>query len=284
MSYANSQNPSEYLPYWPGPHLPDMPTQTMPHQVFDDQVQNVGLRFGWMKSHSCPCTYAINGKWGTPNPACQTCGGRGVYWDAPVSFSGLLTYMHTQAAPDEPGAVTSETLGHMLMASPVITIPWQGPYPDNENVVWNLASTFDAYVEYDATTRYDSVLVAGSQQVLPYQWGVKILAVAAYATGVNAIAPVASGNYSYSNGVVTLSSLVYPPGTAYTVEYTACPILVAFDRAGGYPHARPFAQGRSAIPRRFHLKALDGWLRDRFGNESPGSGTVPLVPWNSQYG
>lgn len=278
-TYADPLNPFQQLPYWPGPWVPDL-TTVMPHVVFDDQVQEMGLRFGWMKSHSCPCTSAINGEYGTPNPACNTCGGRGVYWDPPINFSGLLTYMHTQAAPDEPGAITSETLGNMLLAMPVLTIPWEGPFPDYENLVWNLASTYDAYVEYDATTRYNTVLVQGRQQVLPYQWGVQILAVAAYVTGINAIAPVASGNYTYNNGVLSLSSL-YPIGTAYTVEYTASPIMIAFNMAGGYPHARPFAQGRTAIPRRFHLKALDGWLRERFGGETPGAGNVPLIPWGS---
>ena len=275
MSYA--QTP----PSWPGPRSPDLPTQTMPESAFNDQVQSVGIRFGWMKAHSCPCTFAINGLNGSPNPSCNTCGGRGVYWDPPVNFSGLVTYMHTQAAPDEPGAVTSELFGHMLMAMPVLTIPHAGPYPNNESIVWSLASTFDAYVEYDATTRYDSVLVAGRQMVLPYQWGVKILSVTAYSTADNAIHAVPATAYTYANGVVTLSPSLYGLGTAYTVEYTASPILVAFNMAGGYPHVRPFAEGRSAIPRRFHLKALDAWLRERFGGESPGAGSVPLVPWGS---
>src|SRR5208283_4955296 len=104
---------------WPGPHNPDLPSQVMPEVSFDAQVQEMGLRFGWQKAHSCPCTFAINGKYGTPNPACITCGGRGIYWDKPINFLGLLTYMHTTAAPDEPGVMTDEFTGHTLMGQPV---------------------------------------------------------------------------------------------------------------------------------------------------------------------
>lgn len=262
---------------WPGPYLPDLPTQVMPSVAFDGQVVEAGIRFGWMKAHSCPCTMSQNGQYGTPNPACVTCHGRGVYWDAPLNFNGLLTFMHTTAAPDEPGAMTSETLGHLLEGQPVLTIPFGGP--NNEQTVWTFASSFDAFVEYDATTRYNSVFVVGQQQALPYEWGVNILAVTAYATGTNTISQVSSTNYTLTNGVVTLNSNLYPAGTAYTVEYMASPVFIAYRPSGGVPHARPFAEGRTRIPRRFHVQVLDGWLRNRFGNESPGFGVVPPGPW-----
>ena len=271
------QQPNTPFLGWPGSYLPDLATQAMPEIVFDAQVQQMGIRFGWLRSHSCPCVNAIGGKWGTPNPNCLTCGGRGVYWDPPLSLSAHLTYMHTTAAPDEPGAMTSETLGHLMEGMPVLTVPFGGP--ENEQTVWQLGSSFDAFVEYDAITRLDTVLVSGRQEVLPYQWGVKILQVASYATGTNSTAPVASTNYTLSNGSVILNSAVYPLGTAYTVDYTASPVLIAFRSSGGIPHARPFAQGRTRIPRRFHLQVADAWLRDRFGGELPGSGKVPICPW-----
>jgi hypothetical protein len=272
----SNQTANQWDYTWPGPWVPDLPTQAMPETVFDTQVQETGIRFGWLKAHSCPCTMAIGGKYGTPNPACITCHGRGVYWDSPVNINCLLTFMHTTAAPDEPGAMTSETLGHLLEGQPVITIPFG--FTENEQQAWLYASSFDAFVEYDAVTRYNSVFVVGQQQSLPYQWGAKVLAVTAYATGTNQIAPVASTNYTLVNGAVTLNSSLYPTGTAYTVEYTASPVFVAYRPSGGIPHARPFAQGRTRIPRRFHIMSADAWIRNRFGGESPGSGIVPSGP------
>lgn len=271
---------------WPGPKLPDLPTQSMPEVMFDAQVSNMGLRFGWLKAHSCPCTYSA-GTPGSPNPQCNTCNGRGVYWDAPIDCLGHLTYMHTSAAPDEPGSHTDELTGHTLAGEPVLTIPYglDPQYPEDQTccpasqaTVWAMGSSFDCWVEYDAVTRYNTVLVQGQNMVLPYQWGVTILAVTAYATGTNAIVPVATGNYTYSNGVLELLTGLYPNGTSYTVEYTASPIHINYRVAGGVPHARPLAQGRSRIPRRFHVKNLDAWLRDRFGGELPGAGLVPPAP------
>lgn len=265
---------------WPGPHVPDLPTQAMPEVVFDTQVVETGIRFGWLRAHSCPCTFAFNGKYGNPNPGCLTCGGRGIYWDPPLDFNGLLTYMHTSSAPDEPGATTNEWMGHMLEGMPTLTVPFNGT--GCEAQVWRYGSSFDAFVEYDAVTRYNTVFVSGNApgapQLLPYQWGVGIISVASYATGTNMISPVASGNWAYSAGAVTLDPTLYPTGTAYTVEYTASPVFVAFRPAGGVPHARPFAEGRTRIPRRFHLQVADAWLRDRFSGELPNSGIVPLGP------
>ena len=113
-------------------------------------------------------------------------------------------------------------------------------------------------------------------QVLPYQWGVQVQSVVAYDTATNSIAPVASGNWTLDDGSVILSpSSLYPPGTAYTVEYLASPVMVAYRSAGGVAHVRPFAEGRAAIPRRFHVMALDAWTRNRTGGELPGSGPLP---------
>jgi hypothetical protein len=251
----------------------------MPGTAFDDQVRTVGDRFGWLKAHSCPCTYA-RGTPGSPNPGCLTCSGRGVYWDEPLDFTGLFTYMHTSSAPDEPGAMTSELLGHVLKAEPTLTIPWNGG-AGTEAIVWAEASSFDAFVWYDARTRFDTVLVVpegpgAPTNVLPYQWGTDVQCVVAYDVAANHIVPVASGNWSIASGVVALSPATsFVPGTAFTVEYFASPVMVAFRDAGGIPHVRPFAQGRAAIPRRFHLKLLDAWLRDRIGGELPGAGLVP---------
>jgi len=260
---------------WPGPNTPNIANQVMPAVAFNGQVASLGWRFGWMRAHTCPCAYS-NGTPGSPNPNCLTCFGRGVYWDVPpADFSGLLTFMHTAASPDEPGNVTNEIFGQVFQGEPVLTIPSDGAH--NETLVWNYASTFDAFVEYDARTRYNTTLVvsdAPSAQVLPYQWGVEILSVSAYNLSQQVTQPVPPTAWTYSNGVMALSQ-DYPEGTAYTVEYFASPVWIAFRKAGGLPHARPLAANSAGTPKRFHVANLDQWLRARGGGETPAFGQIP---------
>lgn len=258
---------------WPGPHFPDMATQAMPETVLDAQVQMTGIRFGWMKAHTCPCTYATATP-GSPDPLCRTCLGRGVYWDSAVEFLGHLTYMHTSSAPDEPGAMTGEFTGHTRYAEPTLTIPRHGLL--NENLVWQEAADFDAYVQYDATTRVNTTLVAGQTEVLPYQWGLRVEAVTAYDVDAREVVTVpASGYTATASGQVTLNPEAYSQGTAYTVEYMTLPVFVAYRKAGGVPHTRPFAAGRTGVPRRFHLMTLDQWTRAQAPGEAPMYGVVP---------
>ena len=255
---------------WPGPHFPDVATQSMPESVLDAQVQNLGIRLGWMKSHVCPCTYAV-GQPGSPDPGCKTCLGRGVYWDQALSFLGHITYMHTSSAPDEPGAMTGDLTGHTQYAEPTLTIPKNGNL--HENQVWQQASDWDAFVQYDSNSRFNSTLVVGQTSILPYQWGVQVMAVTAYDVTDQIVVPV-SGYAWNPSGQVTLPD-AYDEGTAYTVEYFALSVFVAYRKAGGHPHTRPFAAGRTGVPRRFHLMVLDEWLRARGAGESPGFGQNP---------
>jgi hypothetical protein len=255
---------------WPGSFLPDLPTQAMPEIAFDGQVQEAGLRLGWMKAHFCPCAYGA-GFPGSPDPKCVTCQGRGVYWDLAQEFLGYFTYMHTTSAPDEPGALTSELTGHTLYAEPTLTIPKNGFL--NESLVWHEAADFDAYVEFDALTRYNTTLVIGQNQVLPYQWGLQVTDATFYNPALHEVFSIAATGISVASGVVTISpASAYPQGTAVTVEYFALPVYVAYRKAGGVAHTRPFAAGRTGIPRRFHLMELDVWLRARGGGESPAAG------------
>jgi hypothetical protein len=183
--------------------------------------------------------------------------------------------MHTASAPDEPGSATSEFGGKSIYGEPTLTIPNNGDY--GENKVWRFTSSFDAFVEYDAHTRFNSTLLVAdlpSSNVLPYQFGVEVIGVTAYDANANAVVPVPPGSWSLDNGVVTLSS-AYPQGTAYTVEYFACPIYIAYRHAGGLPHTRPLAQGSASTPKRFHVALLDQWLRARGGGEAPAFGSGP---------
>lgn len=248
-------------------------SQLMPGKAFDVFVQGAGIRFGWMKSHTCPCTLA-NGVSGSPDPACMSCFGRGVYWDGPLPFTGFVTYMHTSSAPDEPGVERDTTEGLVQRAEPTLTIPFQGQ--NEENTVWQNASTFDAYLEYDAPTRFNTVLVSGGQTVLPYQNGLNVTQVAIYNRETRQSIPVSPDDYTVSNGSVILSSN-YPSETAYTVEYFAQPVYVAFRTAGGLVHARPFGGNQGHIPKRFRIVALDLWMRASVAGDGPMGNLSPQM-------
>lgn len=239
----------------PSPYYPDAPTVTQPEVVFNAQVQNLGLRFGWMRGHRCPC----NARTGNPDPRCLSCLGRGYFWDAPLPFLGYFTYMRTSAAPDEPGASVNERVGLLERAEPTLTIPKNGLL--NENEVWSLAGLMDIFIEIDAVTRYSDVLnySDGHNMTLRNPTGAQILQVYAYDFASATVSVLEDSSYTYANGLFDVPEAL--PGAAYTVEYTAIPAYVAYRSAGGLPHTRPFAQGRDGIPKRFHIQAMDVWLR-----------------------
>lgn len=245
----------------PQPWFPSFPYMLMPATALDGMIRNVGgVRLGWMKSHNCACT--LGGQIpGSPNPNCNTCHGRGVYWDRWTQpFVGLITFMHTSSAPDEPGAAMDKNTGQSQYADPTLTIPYRGP--GIEHTIWREAAEFDAYVELDAIGRYSSVLMVGESPYLPYQQELDIQSVAVYNPVTQITALVPKSQYTINGGAVTLDPS-YPPGTGYTVEYNAAPVYVAFRRAGGMPHVRPFGGGTGQIPRRFRIVALDLWTRAR---------------------
>ena len=258
---------------WSGPNSPTIDSRIIGGGAFDQQVAGLGERFGWARAHVCPCAFA-GGTPGSPNPECNTCFGKGVYWDAPIDTSANFTFMHTSAAPDEPGVFVGNDFGRTIFGEPIITLPNQGT--TNENTVWLYASTFDAYVQYDARVRFYSTLVAGQNEVLPYQFNVNILQITTYDPSNNTAVAVAPGQWAYSNGVVTLGDS-YAKGTAYTVEYVASPVFIAFRKSGGMAHTRPLAGGTALMPKRFHVGLLDVWLRASSGGAAPVFGTGPKV-------
>jgi hypothetical protein len=252
------------------PWFPDF-SQLMPTKALDGLIALSGIRFGWMKSHACPCVLG-NADFGSPNPNCNTCHGRGIYWDQWTNtFRGLLTFMHTSSAPDEPGNTIDKTTGGHLEAEPTLTIPTMGP--DAESTVWTQATNFDAYVELDALTRFSTVLRVGDTSILPYQQQLDVQSVAVWDPIAMTAGPIPPADYAVTGASVTLAAS-YPEGTAYTVEYIAAPVYVAFRSAGGMPHTRPFAGGTAMIPRRFRVVLLDLWTRSR-DNGYLGQSTSP---------
>ncbi|MHB1955099.1 MAG: hypothetical protein ACYCOU_15285 [Sulfobacillus sp.] len=259
------------------PYLPPMDPYVMPGAPFDAMINQYGIRLMWMKSHDCPCVYGGSIP-GSPDSGCQQCHGRGVYWDAGVGpFMGLITYSQMVGARsiDDPGATMDETYGVIQRADPILTIPATPTSPNGP--IWTQASMYDAYVELDAVTRFTTTLEVGGFTALPYQQSAAVAvsgAVTVYDAVSKTVVVVPASDYTFANGSVTLTG--YPQGTAYTVEYTAAPVYVAWKKAGSTPHTRPFGAGVPSLPKRFQLQLLDLWTRARAaGSASTSPQAIP---------
>lgn len=239
-----------------GPFFPPMSPYVLPAEPFEQLISAYGVRALWMKSHSCACVFGNQASPGSPDPGCNTCQGGGVYWDNPLGpFSLMITFMRMTPTPSEPGEAMNENWGQLQNADPTLTIT------NAASAVYAGASLYDAYVELDSFARFNTSLVVGGVQVVPYQQGLTIAASGA----VRVYDPIAKINtlvsgYVVSGALVTLPA-AYVQDTPYTVEFTANPVYVAFGAAGGLPHVRPFGNGVVNVPRRFRLKALDAWTR-----------------------
>lgn len=225
----------------------------LPNAPFDGVIAAYGIDLNWQKSHLCPCIYG-GPITGAPDPACQTCLGRGWYWDAPSdTFRGLITFIHLSPSPDEPGTITSDKFGMIDRGEPTLTIPQTAAVP------YANASVNDIYTEVGTHERFQAELQAGGNTLLPYQQGLSVPASGAVTVydSANSVVVSVSG-YVVSGAQVTLPG-TYPTGTSYIVSYTASKAYVAYRIAGATPHERPFAN--LPLPKRFRLQALDLWLR-----------------------
>jgi hypothetical protein len=243
---------------------------TLPADAFNLLVDAYGQNMLWCKNHLCPCTSypTSTNPAGSPNPVCQTCHGRGIYWETnPVPFIGLLTFGHHLAGTGiEPGAVMDPRLGNIQEGQPWLSMT------QFAGVVWEEASEFDIFVESDAAIRFSTTLTSGPSGILhlPYQQSLVVAATGAVTTwdpSTGTVVPVTG--YVVSGTTVTIPDS-YPANTPYVVAFTAAPAYVAFRGIGGMPHTRPFVRGALAYPRRFRLQPLDLWLREQthgaFGN------------------
>ena len=245
------------------PYFPPFTPYLMPVEPFDVLLQQTGIRLTWMRGHACPCVYDETQNqfvYGSPDPACTTCGGHGVYWDSPVGpFSGLITFASRTPTPHEPGETIDTKFGEVQHGEPVLTITQAA------GSVWAEASTYDAFVEVDGTAYFDSNLQVGGIQAVPYQQGLSIAPTGAVTVYNSALhqAQLVSG-YAVSGAAVTIPS-GYAAGTGYVVKFSANPVWIAISPAGGLPHNRPFGgdAGGLKLPRRFKLQALDLWTRAR---------------------
>ena len=253
------------------PYFPNFRSVLMPQSALDGTINALGMRVGWCKAYACPCGQSGSGSFGSANPKCLTCFGRGTYWDEPVPFTALITFMHTSSAPDELGAAMNPVQGTTLHAAPTLSIPYSNA-DGSPCLAWSLAAEKDAFIEYDSTARFNTPLVSGDTIYLPYRQNLVILGVTTYDTSTNLVSPVLATNYTVSGSSVVLNPNVYPDGTPYVVEYTAAVVYVAFRTSGGVPHSRP-AGGGANLPRRFHLELLDVWTRNL---NNPAAQSVPI--------
>jgi hypothetical protein len=161
---------------------------------------------------------------------------------------------------DQPGFYTDEKVGIVQQGEPILTIPFTA---DSLGKVWAEAAVYDAWVEIDARSRHSANLQVGGITALPYQQNLSIEpqgAVTVYSPQTNQVSSIS--NYTVSGASVLLPP-EYPVGTSYVVEFTASPVYIAYNHAGGGPHIRPLAGTQLQLPRRFKLQNLDLWLRAR---------------------
>jgi hypothetical protein len=262
-------------------------TAMMPAR-FEAMIARMGQRVSWMKGHACPCTFAQNGANGflplpgSASASCLTCLGLGIYWDDPtIPFVAYMKFVEMSPTPDEPGVRVDQTYGFVQLSEPSLTLPFRNPFlatddPAQPTAAWNDASTDDIFVAVDMLSRFTAKLEVGGVTYLPYQQNLQIApagAVVVWNPATNRAMGVP--NYSVSGASVALDPSVYPPGTAYMVEFRSAPMFVVFRPAGGIPHVRPFGAGTVNEPRRFKLQALDFWARQRGqGQQAPGSAEV----------
>jgi hypothetical protein len=243
------------------PFLPPASPFVLPGSPFDALMGAYGTELQWAKGHQCPCTLGNSDIPGSPDPQCTSCGGRGVYWDAfGPSFQGLLTHIGRTNFGPEPGVRTNTTEGGIWTANPVITIPFSA------GDVWSEASVMDAFLQVQAVQRFNTTLVVGGTATLPYQQSLSIAAsgaVRVYDAQTHSV--IDDVAYTASSGVVTLTDPSFGPGTAYTVEYSAAPVFIAFRQSGGAPHFRPLGAQGAQLPLRLHCQILDLWTRTRNG-------------------
>lgn len=243
-------------PLFPAPYFPNFGRHLMPADLSNAMLRNNGIRMAWMANHACPCTFSTEIP-GSADPACNTCHGRGRYWDAPTdanTFVGGRSFMHTSEAADEPGVTTDPAVGQIMHAEPTITIP------SDIHPAWDLATEYDAFVEPDSINRFNTVLQVGNSPVLPYQQQFTLLNVTAYDSANKVIIPLTADSYAVSGAAVTL--IGFPEGTPYAVEYNASPVWIIWRRSGGMAHNRPFGDG-TPLPKRFRGMLLDIWTRAR---------------------
>ncbi len=240
------------------PFLPPMTPYVMPASPMNKLLENYGVRLQWQKAHQCPCVFGGD-TYGSADPACNNCHGRGVYWDAPSApFSGLITYSSAPPNTAEPGGGLNTTAGVVLQANPLLTIP------ESAGSVYIEAGLYDSYIEMDNVVKFTTNLKVGGNGALPYQQNATVNPVGAVTVYDNVnkkVVVVSDYIIDYSNGTTVLLPDTYPVDTAYMVVFYASPSYVAFGTSGGMPHVRPFGNGAVNLPRRFQLMLADLWTR-----------------------
>lgn len=244
-------------------------------QGFDNLIRANPIRLAWRQSHVCPCTMSsggINGPGvqGGAHPSCLQCFGVGIYWDASVGpFDGLITFMNMNRSPDEPGAHLDEKFGPVNSGSPNITLAQSA-----EPTVWAEANTDDQFIEVDAASRFNVVLVQGFNQYVPYFESLTIAPTGAVTTWNSTTKKVQYIPYMIVGNEVICD---LPDQTPYVVAFRAAPIYLINRKPGGLIHQRPFGTAQQQfLPARFQARQLDWWIRARTAQTDNSAGaTLP---------
>jgi hypothetical protein len=155
----------------------------------------------------------------------------------------------------------NEKWGVEIRQEPTVTIPFSA------GLVWEKASVMDRFVEVQALDRFNTVLIKGGNEDIPYRQELNVAptgAVTIYDEVDHEVIPVEG--YTVNGTTVTIPD-GYPEGTAYTVEFIAAKTYIAWRGAGAVPHDRPF--GQVTEPKRFRFQTLDLWLRSVKASGAP---------------
>jgi hypothetical protein len=271
FSYPPPSNPSPTSPWWYPSTVYPPALYNFPNERFNIFLQQYGMLVFWLRGHLCACIdddtgfspegMAVKVK-GTPSPYCNTCGGRGLYWDPP---QGPYTVAF-QHPPHTQGATMQDIIGIVEEGINEVIVP------TNATPMWAEVNTYDAVVVQGSDTRFHSTLTVGVQETLPYFWNVHVNpnGVTVYDSSTQTVVPVPSENITVNNDKVILTG--YPKGTPYVVDYTAWPIYVVFGERGGIVQFAALLNN-TTYPRTVMVKLLDLWTRQSYGGLGPSSGS-----------
>ncbi len=276
-AYPPPSGPSPTSPWWyPSTVFPPALYQ-FPNERFNIFLQQFGVPVFWMKGHLCACIdddteFSPSGidvkQKGSPSPYCQTCGGRGIYWEN-AQGPYLIAFQYPKLF-DVQGTSIDSVLG--ILENGIVPII----IPSNAQPMWQEINTYDAVVAQGTDMRFHSSLRVGYEETLPYFWNVNVntSGVTIYDSANTKTVPVPPENVVINGDKVTITG--YPKGTSYVVDYMAWPIYVVFGNMGGMTQPFPLLNNLT-YPRMTVVKLLDLWTREGFGNLAQSTPQNPPV-------
>lgn len=110
---------------------------------FNRHLANLGQQYLWSQSFGCSC---VNPNSGAPDPRCQVCLGKGVFWPSSVEVVAATASQKTQMNWQQGGMYEAGDI--------VVSIPGDSP-------LWD-AGQFDRVVMLNASDRFSQPFVRGA--------------------------------------------------------------------------------------------------------------------------